>query len=151
MARQDNSIILPSLICIFAYISKTIELSFWLTPLPSQISARQFTLSYRDSPPVCLTDASFVCYVCNLGKTIQNCLPETTFGFQDNFLLSSLLIPSTAVQQDNYDCLADCTSSSPSATPIIFTHTNSTTRFSSFRVKNLLVSVYSSYTLAGLV
>ena len=78
----------------------------------------------------------------NLGKTIQNCLPETTKGFQDNCLLSFLFKPSTTTQQDNFDCLADYTSSSPSAH--LYTH-DFRSLFFKFFIKNLLGIVYSSF------
>ena len=79
-----------------------------------------------------------------LGKTILNCLTET-------HTLCYIYISKT-LQQDNpgLSCPIVFFTFITAYTRFIYTHTIDL-RFSSFRVKNLLVSVYTSYTLAGLV
>ena len=59
---------------IFAQFGKTMKLSYWLHSSHCFVSARQFKIVLPRLNIHCLTDASFVCYVCNLGKTIFFCL-----------------------------------------------------------------------------
>ena len=82
---------------------------------------------------------------------------HTTLPRQDYFKLSyrdtlCYIYITKTLQQDNpgLSCPIVFFTFITAYTRFIYTHTIDL-RFSSFRVKNLLVSVYSSYTLAGLV